>query len=62
MSKKQELEDVARNQFGMPLWMLVLVACGVPIERLLRAVVWFRKQRKRIGNRSDSVKTEGHDG
>jgi len=40
-------ENVARNQFGMPLWMLVLVACGVPIERLLRVVMWTRKWRKR---------------
>lgn len=58
MTKKEELEDVARNQFGMPVWMLVLVACGVPIEKLLRAVMWFRGKRKHIDNRVDSVKTE----
>jgi len=45
--KFTEAKETARNQFGMPLWMLVLVACGVPIDRLVRIVVWARKWRKR---------------
>ena len=47
MSKFYEARETARNQFGMPLWMLLLAACGVPIEGLLRVVMWTRKWKER---------------